>query len=116
MTAQANIQPEKEKRTRKITFRLSEPEYARVKGELEICGLTASALTRRRLLGQSVASRADLAVLGELRRLGGLFKHSFSETGGIYSELTARAISDISGYIRVLTEKQRGNAGSEANS
>jgi phosphate uptake regulator len=104
---------EKKRRTRKISIRLSEPEYSRVLDELEVCGLTVSALARRRILGQSVASRADLAVLAELRRLGGLLKHIHNETLGAYSGLTAQAIRDLSAYVRALTAKQRNDSGSE---
>jgi len=100
-------QTRRTRKTHKISFRLSEPEYAQISDELAVCGLTVSSLARKRILSQHVASRADLAVLAELRRLGGLFKHSYSETGGIYSELTAQAIRDISAYVLALTEKRR---------
>jgi hypothetical protein len=95
----------KEQKTRRITFRLSESEYARVADDLQVCGLTLSAFARKSALGQRVASKADLAVLAELRRLGGLLKHIHNETLGIYSDLTAQAIRDLSAYARVLSEK-----------
>jgi phosphate uptake regulator len=98
---------ERKNLTRRITFRLSESEYAQVSGELAVCGLSLSAFARKRLLGQRVASQADLAVLGELRRLGGLLKHIHNETRGAYSDLTRQAIRDLSAYARVLTEKHR---------
>lgn len=94
-----------EKLTRKVSFRLSESEYLHVVDELAISGLSLSALARKRLLGKRVASKADLAVLAELRRLGGLLKHFHIETGGIYSKLTADAIGDISEYVKTLTER-----------
>jgi phosphate uptake regulator len=106
----------KENLTRRITFRLSETEYAQVLDELAVCGLSFSAFARKRLLGQRVASKADLAVLGELRRLGGLLKHIHNETRGAYSNLTAQAIRDLSAYVRELIAKQRGISGdTEAN-
>jgi hypothetical protein len=64
-----------------------------------------SALARKRLLRQRVAARADLAVLGELRRLGGLLKHIHNETRGAYSALTAQAITDLSAYARALAKR-----------
>ena len=103
-------QTEKEElkhRLRKITFRLTESEYAQISDDLAVCGFTLSSLVRKRLLGIRVASRADLAVLSELRRLGGLLKHIHNETRGAYSGLTAQAIKDLSAYARVLTEKRR---------
>ncbi|MDR0653641.1 MAG: MobB mobilization protein [Synergistaceae bacterium] len=75
--------------------------------ELEICGLTVSALARKRLLGQHVASKTDLAILAELRRLGGLLKHVHNESLGAYSALTAQAIRDLSAYARALEEDRR---------
>ena len=98
-----------ELRTRKISFRLSESEYSQIFDDMSLCGLSISTLARKRLLGVSVASRADLAVLSELRRLGGLLKHIHNETRGMYSGLTAQAIKDLSKYVRVLTEKRRAN-------
>jgi hypothetical protein len=97
----------KEKLTRHVRFRITEAEYAAIADELTVSGLTLSALTRKRLLGQRVASNADLAVLAELRRLGGLLKHVHNETRGAYSALTAQAIKDLSAYARVLAEKRR---------
>jgi hypothetical protein len=94
--------------TRRITFRLSEPEYASVSENLSVCGLTLSAFTRKNVLNRRVASRADLAVLAELRRLGGLLKHIHNETRGAYSALTAQAIKDLSAYARALSSKQHG--------
>jgi hypothetical protein len=43
-----------------------------------------------------------LAVLAELRRLGGLLKHVHLETRGTYSELTANAIRALEAYAREL--------------
>jgi hypothetical protein len=60
-----------------------------------------------------VASKADLAVLAELRRLDGLLKHVHNETHGTYSALTAQTIRDLSAYVRALTAKHRENSNSE---
>jgi hypothetical protein len=100
------------RKTRKICFRLSEAEYARVSDDMSVCGLSVSALARNRILGARVASKADLAVLAELRRLGGLLKHVHNETLGTYSALTAQAIRDLSAYARALAEERRDTRGS----
>jgi hypothetical protein len=106
MPERENMFVKKENRTRRITIRLTEAEYAQVKDEIGVCGLTMAGLARKRLLGERAASKADLAVLAELRRLGGLFKHSYTETGGIYSDLTANAIRAMSEYARHLTAEK----------
>ena len=93
--------------TRRITFRLSASEYAQISDDMAVCGLTVSSLARKRLLGVRAVSRADLAMLSELRRLGGLLKHIHNETRGTYSSLTAQAIKDLSAYARALTEKTK---------
>jgi hypothetical protein len=106
-------QAEKEHRTRLIGLRLSDAEYSRIADELLVSGLSLSALVRKRVFSQHVASKADLAVLAELRRLGGLLKHVHNETRGAYSALTAQAIRDLSAYVRELTAKHRNNSKSD---
>jgi hypothetical protein len=105
---------EKEPRTRLIGLRISEAEYSRIADEILVCGLSLSAFVRKRIFSQRVASKADLAVLAELRRLGGLLKHTHNESRGAYSALTAQAIRDLSAYVRALTAKHRNDANSEA--
>ena len=105
--AQKLQKTQKTQKTRKITFRLSESEYEQISDNLSMCGLTVSSFTRKRLLGIRIASQADIAVLAELRRLGGLLKHIHNETRGEYSLLTAQAIQDLSSYVCALTEKSR---------
>jgi hypothetical protein len=104
---------EKENRTSRISIRFTKTEYARLKSEAWLSGLTAVAFARKRIFIQHVASKADLAILAELRRLGGLLKHAHNESRGAYSALTAQAIRDPSAYVRVLTAKHQNNSGSE---
>jgi hypothetical protein len=85
-----------------VKTRLSEEESQEVKGQAEISHLTVSEYIRRRVLGKNVASKADLATLAELRRLGGLLKHVHLETRGTYSQDTADAIRALEAYARKL--------------
>ena len=110
------IQTKKENKASRLTVRFTETERLRVKNEAVLSGLTAAAFARKRILGSHVASKADLAVLAELRRLGGLLKHIHNESRGAYSALTAQAIRDLSAYVRELAAKSQNNSGSEANS
>jgi hypothetical protein len=82
--------------------RISEEENQEIREQAEVSHLTVSEYIRRRVLGKRVASQADLAVLAELRRLGGLLKHVHLETRGAYSELTAEAIRALEAYTRSL--------------
>ena len=110
------IQTKKENKTSRLSIRFTETEHSHVKNEAVLSGLTAAAFARKRILGARVASKADLAVLAELRRLGGLLKHVHNESRGAYSALTAQAIRDLSAYVRELAAKSQNNSGSEANS
>lgn len=111
MTGQSNgKQAEPERLTCRISFRMTESEYAQISEDLRISGLTVSALIRKRMLNQDVVARTDLLILSELRRLGGLLKHIHNETRGAYSGLTAQAIRDLSAYATVLTKKDNSSS------
>jgi hypothetical protein len=113
--AKFEIRKKKEKRTSRLTIRLTETERSYIRDEAGLSGHTAASFARKRVLGARVASRADLAVLAELRRLGGLLKHIHNETLGTYSSLTAQALRDLSAYVRVLTTKHHDDPHSEDN-
>ena len=86
----------------RIGLRVSEEERREMKEQAEVSHLTMSEYIRRRILGKRVVPQADLAVLAELRRLGGLLKHVHNETRGTYSELTADAIRSLEAYARKM--------------
>ena len=87
-------------RTRMITLRLTESECAQIAEDIALSGLTRSSIIRKRLLGIRVASQADLAVLSELRRLGGLLKHVHNETRDAYSSLTAQTLAGFEDKVQ----------------
>jgi hypothetical protein len=91
----------------RLGLRVSEEERLEIANHAEISHLTVSEYVRRRVLGKRVAARADMAVLAELRRLGGLMKHIHLETRGTYSELTARAIQALEAYARTLVRNHK---------
>lgn len=94
-----------ELRTVKTTVRFTEAERGFLASEADVCGLSASSLIRSRSLGKRVTSKADLRVLAELRRLGGLMKHIHNETKGAYSALTADCLREIAAYIRDMNSE-----------
>lgn len=91
----------------RIGFRVSEGERLEIADQAEVCHLTVSEYIRRRILGKRVVPQADMAVLAELRRLGGLLKHIHVETRGTYSELTADAIRSLEAYGRTLERSHK---------
>jgi hypothetical protein len=84
-----------------------EEERLEIVVQAEISHLTVSEYIRRRVLGKRVVPQADVAVLAELRRLGGLLKHVHLETRGTYSELTADAIRAIENYGKALERSHK---------
>jgi len=109
-----NQQPKTARQIR-IALRVSEEEAQEMKEQAEASRLTLSEYARRRILGKRVISQADMNMLAELRRLGGLLKHVHNETRGAYSERTANAIQDLGSYARALErahrEKNSGSGG-----
>ena len=60
------------------TIRMSPAENQRLIEYAEISGITVSEYIRRKCFGgRSITAYTDLAVIRELRRLGGLLKHNF---------------------------------------
>ena len=91
--------------TRKITFRLSESEYAQIADDLSVCGLNISSLVRKHLLDTRVDPAPTSPYYPE-QRLDGLLKHVHNETRGAYSSPTAQVLKDLSAYARVLTDSR----------
>ena len=71
---------------RRRTLRLSGEEDARLTREAEAAGISVSEYMRRRFFGgRPIIARTDEQAIRDLRRLGGLLKHSFTavrENGG----------------------------------
>ena len=92
-------------RKKHISVRVSNDEYSLIKEQADIAALTVSEYIRRRTLGKRVASKLDLCVLAEIRRLGGLLKHVHVESGGAYSRDTASALRAVENYIRTASKR-----------
>jgi hypothetical protein len=97
MTGQPQTEQSRTEGNIRLGLRVSEEERLEVAEQAEISQLTVSEYVQRRILGKPIASHADLSVLAELRRLGGLLKHVHNESRGAYSELTANAIRAFEG-------------------
>ena len=93
---------ETDKKEKRLTVRLKPDEMEELISQADVCGLSVSELVRRRSLNRRVVPAADLKMISELRRIGGLVKLSFSQTGGIYSGETAAILDELrSAIIRV---------------
>jgi hypothetical protein len=88
--------------------RLTGAEREFLASEADVCGLSVSSFIRKRSLGRRIVPKADLRVLAELRRLGGLLKHIHNETNGAYSDLTSDCLKEMAAYVRNLNAEMEG--------
>jgi hypothetical protein len=90
--------------TERVTLRLPPDEKERLQLDAEIAGLSVSELVRCNYFGRPVIAHADVVMVKELRRLGGLMKHAHVDSGGLYSDKTSDAIAAITRYINQLAK------------
>ena len=101
-------QPQREPLDAVINVRLTAAEKLRLREDADLAGVSVSELVRRRYFGRPIVANADAVMLKELRRLGGLLKHVYRESGGAYSKDTASALVAIKDYIEKLSRVSRG--------
>jgi hypothetical protein len=80
----------------RITIRLNKLEKAILAEDANLAGLTVSELIRRRYFAQTIR---------ELRRLGGLLKHIWTESGATYNTEIAPALLAIKQYLETLAHE-----------
>lgn len=86
-----------------INVRLTASEKVSLKEDADLAGLSMSELVRRRYFGKPIVANADVVMLKELRRIGGLLKHIHTESNGIYSKDTAEVLVALKAYIEKLS-------------
>lgn len=86
----------------RLYLRVTPEEYATIKEQAELSGLSISEYARKRVLGFRVMAKSELNILKELRRLGGLVKHVYSESQGLYSTETSAALNALTSYAHAL--------------
>ncbi|OXJ06756.1 plasmid mobilization protein [Burkholderia sp. HI2500] len=90
--------------TKSVTLRLTQDEKTRLQDDAELAGLTVSELIRRRYFGRPIVASANMVMVRELRRVGGLLKDLHNKTDGVYSRETAQALVEITGQIKKLSQ------------
>lgn len=93
------------KRDFSIRFRVTKDEREAIREKAKLAGLTESEYVRRRALNFQITSKAELKVLNELRRQGGLIKHLHDEAQGMYSAEFSAALNAFTDYIHALERK-----------
>jgi hypothetical protein len=87
-----------------VNVRLTKYERERLKEEADVAGLSVSALVRRRIFGRPVIASVDLAMIRELRRIGGLAKHIYLDSERKYSIKTANILEEVQKFIAQLSQ------------
>lgn len=81
-----------ERATTRFEMRITPAELERIRTDADLAGVTVSELVRRRSLGRTIHAASDMVMIRELRRLGGLQKHTMNtlaQNGGIADECMA---------------------------
>lgn len=94
-------------RTVIIHFRVTKSEKRFLEKESSISGLSPSELIRRRFLGKKVTSYSDYQLINQLCRLGGLFKFTFKESDGSYSEITWEILEMIRLIVKRIADDSK---------
>ena len=92
-----------------VKLRLPHAEKVRLTEEADLAGITLSELFRCRAANKAIFSRTDLAMLRELRRLGGLLKFVHTSSGGAYALQTAAALTELRVAIKGLSNDHQEN-------
>ena len=92
-----------------VKLRLPHAEKVRLTEEADLAGITLSELFRSRAANKAIYARTDLAMLRELRRLGGLLKFVHTSSGGAYASQTAAALTELRMAILGLSNDNQEN-------
>lgn len=83
----------------RIFSAVSTEQMQQIREDAYASGMSVSRFIRHRATGQRVASKTDIRILSELRRIGGLLKML-----GMKGENTAPALDELTKTVRALQE------------
>ena len=90
---------------RQLLLRLTTEEYANVKSLAELYGVTMTTLLKNSVSNKKMIAKTDTLMLNELRRVGGLAKKIFNESGGAHSSETSKILLEVSQTIKKIGAK-----------
>lgn len=94
---------ESRKRTKVLNLRCFPDEGTEIQARAQDAGLTVSEFLRCSALNRRIRNQTDRNVVNELRRLGGLQKHLFTEGGGVLSKEYSQVLVEIVAAIKRLS-------------
>ena len=98
-----------DRKNKRLTVRFRPEELKNLSGQADTSGLCVSELVRRRALRMRVVPVTDLKMISELRRIGGLIKHMFNETNGLYQHKTSVLLDELhSTIVRIGQQREEG--------
>ncbi len=86
------------------SVRCFEHEEAAVREKAYDCGKSTGQFMLAAALGRRTQSKIDSHILNELRRLAGLQKHLFKESGGMHSKEYAEILVEVKAAILRLSK------------
>jgi hypothetical protein len=69
----------KDRASSRFEIRLTASERVQLREEADLAGMSISELVRKRAFGKTIHAAADLLMIRELRRLGGLQKYTMNK-------------------------------------
>lgn len=85
----------KNQRTKLVKCRCTDSEYEAINNKAFAAGLTTSEYLRRTALNRRIMVRTDIRMMNELKRLGGLQKHIFTQMSETMTTELSRQFSDV---------------------
>lgn len=64
--------------TRSVTIRFTTEDFEHLELQATFAGISVSAFIRKKISGAAIVPQADLTMIRELKRIGGLLKHHFT--------------------------------------
>ncbi|MFT9027659.1 plasmid mobilization protein [Acetobacter indonesiensis] len=92
-----------------VNVRLTTDEKDRLKEDADLAGMSVSELVRRRYFGRPIVAHADIVMIRELRRLGGLLKHLYLSSNGEHAQETLATLHALKEAIETISrDHQKG--------
>lgn len=87
------------------SIRCYESERDKIKSKAAECGMSVGSYLLSCGLNKKINSKVDKQLIAELSKLGGLQKHLFNESGGIYTKEYGLVLDEIISLIKIIKEK-----------
>lgn len=86
---------ESRQRQKLVKCRCTEAEFEAINNKAVSAGLTTSEYLRRTALNRRIMVKTDIRMMNELKRLGGLQKHIFTQMSETMTTELSRQFSDV---------------------